>query len=361
MKSFSDILASMVTYLQNVGSKLSDFTPTSVLGQILSAIASVIDEIYYAISNAQQQAYVQTATDAGLDAKGADVGVLRKQATSAQWYFTFNRNTVSGQQILIPAGTIITTVPSPDQDPITFATDVDSYIGIGTLTVSVSANCQTAGSIGNIAVNTLLLIGSAVPGIDGVQLQSLTNGTYGADTELDDPYRSRILVALASKAQGTVAWYQQTALSVTGVQSAKIVPQGRGTGTVDIYVVGIGNTVPSQTVINNAQAAIDTGRIITDDAKVFAPTLFVVNRTLSVHVDPTYNATTIVGLVQSAVTSYINGITIGGGTVGVLYESQIIKTALAVAGVLNATSSDGDVTFTAYQLPQAGTITVTAV
>jgi hypothetical protein len=64
--------------------------------------------------------------------------------------------------------------------------------------------------------------------------------------------------------------------------------------------------------------------------------------------------------VQTAITSYLNGLEIGGGSIGVLYESQIIKTTLSVEGVINATSTDTDVVFTAYQLPQAGTITVTA-
>lgn len=358
---FATILANMVTYLQNVGSKLSDFTGTSILGQIFSAIASAIDEIYTSISAAQQQAYVQTATDTGLDAKGADFSVTRKAATAAQWYFTFNKNVVSGQQLPIPAGTIITTIPTPGNDAITFATNADTYLPSGTLSVNVLATAQTAGSVGNIAVNTPLLIGSGVPGIDGVSLTSLTNGTYGTDTETDDAYRTRILAALASKAQGTVAWYQQTAQSVSGVQSAKINPQGRGAGTVDVYIVGSGNSIPSQTLINNVQAVIDAGRIITDDAKVFPPTQVTVNRAINIHLASGYDSTTTSNSVQTAITNYINGLGIGGGSIGELYESQVIKTALGVSGVINATSTDTDVTFTAYQLPTAGTITVTVV
>lgn len=361
MPTFATILSSMVTYLQNAGSRLSDFTGTSILGQILSAIASVIDEIYTSISTAQQQAYIQTATGSNLDAKGADYGVPRKQATASQWYFTFSKNTVSTQQIPIPAGTLITTIPSPGNSPITFATNTDSFLGAGTLTVQILATCQTPGSLGNIAPNTLLLIGSAVSGIDGVQLTSLTNGTYGTDIETDTAYRARILAALASKAQGTIAWYQQTALGVTGVQSVKVNPQGRGSGTVDIYIVGSGNSLPSQTLINNVQAAIDAGRIITDDAKVFAPTQVTVNRSINIHLASGYDATATTGLVQTAISNYINGLGIGGGSLSALYESQVIKAALGVTGVVNATSTDTDMNFTTFQLPTAGTITVTVV
>lgn len=359
MPDFTAVLTAMVTYLQSAGSRLSDFTATSILGQILSAVASVIDEIYQAITNAQQQAYVTTATDTGLDAKGADYGVTRKQPTPSQWYFTFTKNTVSAQQIPIPAGTVITTIPSPGNDPITFSTNADSFLAAGTLSVQILATCDTPGSIGNIATSTPLLVGSATPGIDGVELDSLNNGITGTDIETDDAYRARILAALASKAQSTVAWYQQTALGVTGVQLAQVVPQGRGPGTVDIYIVGTGNTLPSSTLLSATQSAIDAGRIITDDAKVLAPTAAPVTRNLTVKVASTYDLTLTQTAVQTAVTNYINSLGIGGGTVGTLYTSQVIGVALAVAGVLNVTSTDADVPFTAFQLPVPGTINVT--
>ncbi|GIM47046.1 tail protein [Collibacillus ludicampi] len=363
MPTFQQILASMIQWLQNAGSKLTDFTPTSIVGQILSAIASVIDQIYYAIQNAQNQANISTASGAGLDAKGADVGVPRKQATPARWYFTFIKNQASSQQITIPQGTIITTIPGPNQPPITFATDTNTYLPVGTLSVTVSATCQTPGSIGNIAPNTPLLVGSAVPGIDGVQLQSLANGTYGTDTETDDAYRQRLLAALASKAQGTLTWYQQTALSVVGVQSVKVVPQGRGPGTVDIYIVGIGNTLPSPALIGQVQSTIDAGRIITDDAKVFSPTPYTINQTINIKVAQGYDLTQTANQVQQAITNYINGLGIGGGSLGALYQAQVNAVALSVPGVVNIlqpATPQPDITFNPFQLPQAGTVTVNA-
>jgi uncharacterized phage protein gp47/JayE len=359
MPSFNDILNAMIFYLQTIGSKLTDFTPTSIIGQILSAVASVIDEIYFAIGNAQNQAYITSATGSGLDAKGADLGITRKQATPANWNFTFVRNVVSAQQITIPQGTVITTIPVPGQAPITFATDSTTYLTTGTLSVNMTATCQTAGSIGNIAPNTLLVIGSSVPGIDGVQLTSLANGTYGSDTEIDDSYRQRLLAALSSKAQGTLAWYQQTVLSIPGIQTAKVVPQNRGAGTVDIFIVGTNNSLPSAALITQVQSVIDAGRIITDDAKVFAPTPITVNRTINVKLASGYDPTATSNLVQTAITNFINNLGIGGGTIGTLYESQLIAVALGVSGVINATSTDADVTFSSFQLPQSGTITVT--
>jgi uncharacterized phage protein gp47/JayE len=358
--NFSQILQAMVTSLQNAKSKLTDFTQTSVIYQILSAVASIVDQIYYSITNAQNQAYVKTASGSGLDAKGADLKVPRKQPTNSQWIFTFTKNTVSTQQINIPAGTLITTIPQQGQSPITFATGIASYLPAGSTNVNIPATCSQAGSIGNISTQIPLLVGSPVTGIDGVQLNSLTGGIYGTDTEGDEPYRSRLLNALASKAQGTVAWYQSTATSVTGVQSATVYPLNRGGGTVDIYIVGTNNSIPSSTLIGQVQAAIDAGRIITDDAKVFGPTLYTVNETITIKVDPNYDVAATGTAVQTAITNFINNLSIGGGTVGALYQSKVLAVALGVAGVLNATTTNTDITFTTFQLPQAGTITVNA-
>lgn len=349
----------MVTYLQNVKSAITDFTATSIIGQILSAVASVIDEIYFSITDAQNQAYVSTAAGSGLDNKGADYGYPRKDATAAQWYFNFIKNQVSTNDIDIPAGTSITTIPQENQEAITFSTINDTFLPAGTLNVNVLAVCNQTGTVGNISSNIPLLIGSPTPGIDGVQLLSLTNGTYGLDIESDTDYQTRLLNALQSKAQGTIAWYNQTAVSVEGVESSVVNPQGRGTGTVDIYIVGTGNSIPSTTLIGNVQAVIDAGRIITDDAKVFAPTPHVVNETITVNVDPNYTVADVTSAVKTALTNYINNLGIGGGSSSTLYQSRLISVALGVAGVLNASQTgQADITFATFDLPQSGTITV---
>lgn len=349
----------MITYLQNLGSKITDFTSTSVVYQIFCAIASVIDQLSFSITTAQNQATVTTATGSGLDNKGADLGVPRKQATAAVWNFTFHKNVSSANTYTIPAGTVITTISAAGQSPITFATNTTVTLAAGTLLVQVLATCQQVGSTGNIAAATQLLIGSGVPGIDGVSLDSLTGGTYGADVESDDDYRARLLAAPASKAQGTIAWYLSTAESVTGVQSATVNPDGRGAGTVDVYIVGTGNAIPSSSLISSVQATIDAGRIITDDAKVFAPTATTITETITVKVASTYTPSNVATAVQTALVNYINNLGIGGGSAGVLYQSQLIAQALAVPGVLNAITAATDVTFTTFQLPQASNASIT--
>ncbi|MBL0386234.1 baseplate J/gp47 family protein [Tumebacillus sp. ITR2] len=363
MATFRQSLASMISYLQEKGSKLTDFSPTSVVYQILATVASVTDQIQYSIDKAQNQAYISTATGSGLDAKGQDLGVPRKQPTQAVWVFTFSKKQAPTQDIVIPKGTVVTTLPQPGLAPITFTVDETTFLPIGTLNVTVRATCRTAGSIGNIAVNTPLLIGSATPGIDSVQLLSTDQGTLGFDIEEDDEYRKRLLLALASKAQGTKTWYEQSALTVEGVQLATVVPFERGPGTVDIYIVGDDNTMPSQELINEVQAVIDVGRIITDDAKVMPPTPRYIDLSCKVQIDEGYAQDATLERVKLSVKNYVAQLGIGGGSTHTLYLSQVIRTVLSVEGVQNvwdvASGDGGDILFTSKQLPLVRNLDIT--
>ena len=386
MPDFNQILSSMIGHLRESKSKLSDFTPTSVTFQIFSAVASVIDQIYFSIESAKKQAYVTTATEKGLDAKGKDLGVPRKEATPARWTFTFSKNQPALQKIEIPKDTVISTIPHPGLEPIVFLTTEDTFLPYGTQEVTVPAVCKKAGSAGNIPVGSQLLIGSSLVGIDRVELRSTDNGLYATDTETDEAYRMRLLGALASKAQGTVAWYEQEAMAVPGVQFARVVPQGRGPGTVDVYIVPSSKDIPLQELIEEVTDRIDAGRIITDDAKVFGPTLSYVNLTVNIQVAPEYagadeeqtvdaeltaelegspqGSVKIEDKVRQALEEYINSLGIGGGPYGTFFHARAQAVALSVPGVLNVvpvTPPPEDITFKPQQLPQAGIITVNRV
>lgn len=364
--AFSDSLNKMIASIQSgmtsINKKITDFSSSSVIGIILAAIASSIDELGSAITTAQQQAYLKTAVGTNLDNKANDFGIVRKQATYAKWTFVATKQSASVSAITIPKGSVITTIPTQSQTAITFTVNSDTTLPIGSTTVNVAVTCQQSGTIGNIATGVQLLWASAVPGIDGVQFNDASTGISAIDTESDSALRSRALAAFKGLSISTTSWYQSTALSVTGISSASVIPQNRGAGTVDIYVVGANNSIPSSSLISSVQSAIDAGRVITDDAKVFAPSAVIVNVTMDVYATSGYDKNQIATQVQTAITNYINNLGIGAGTNGVIYRSQLQAVALGVTGVSNApspTTPSADITFTSSQLPQVGTITIT--
>lgn len=358
-------VSQQATYLQNLISlcqencpQITDYSVGSVAYTLLSAVASVADEQNYNNYTARQQSLLRTATLTDLDNKANDYGIVRKQATAAQWVFTATKNTPSSQQITIPQGSLISTLPGPGQDPITFMVNQATTLPVGSTSVSVVATCTQIGSIGNIAINTPLVWGSAVPGIDGVTFNSTTGGNLASDRETDDQLRTRALAAFEGLAISTKNWYQSTAMSVQGVSGAIVVPQGRGPGTVDIYIVGANNSIPSNNLISTVQSTIDDGRVITDDAKVFAPSAVAVNASLNITSAPGYDHTATANQVHANITNYINNLGIGGGPNALLPASQLIAIAMGTRGCENVTTTFTDMTFTSSQLPQAGAITV---
>jgi uncharacterized phage protein gp47/JayE len=195
-----------------------------------------------------------------------------------------------------------------------------------------------------------------VPGIDTVTLVS--NISSGADTETDSALRARALLAFPALAHGTTASYQAIAESIPGVASAVVVPQNRGPGTVDIFIEGPDNSVPSSDLIAEVQTAMNAQVIATDNVLVQAPIQVTINATLSVHLTTGVNVAATLTAVQTAVTNYISGLGVGAGSIGYVYASQLVATALGVSGVVNATSTFTDTAILSQQLPVAGTITV---
>lgn len=356
------IFQGMVNYIQNPTnwpdgiSKLPNLIVGDPLYVLLSAVSVAVDTNAYAIYMARQAANISTATGSDLDNKAADYGVTRKPAEAASKAFTFIKLTPSVGPTTIVKGSLISTLPDSSGTVITFVTTEDGVLPAGQTQVSVNATCQTSGKVGNLSANTPLLVSSAIPGIDGVQLTE--NITNGIDLESDDSLRARTLAAFASLATGTLDWYEQTALKVTGIQSATVVPQNRGPGTVDVFVVGENNTIPSTDLQVQVQSALNAGRPITDDAKEQTPTALIVNTTTQIHLLSGYDTTITSTAVQVAQTKYINGLGTGAGTVGYIYASQLISVATSVQGVANATTTFIDTPVSQYQLPQAGTITV---
>lgn len=368
---FSSVLNTMISAIQTglaaIGKKLNDYSSSSVIGVILAAIASVIDELNTAISTAQTAAYLSTATGTDLDNKAADYGIYRKQATYAKWTFVATKQTPAVQQYTIPAGALITTVPSSGQNPVTFTVDSLVYFPIGGTSINIPVTCTTAGSIGNIATGTALLWGSAVPGVDGVQFVDASTGTAGIDQETDDELRARAKDAFKGLAIGTDAWYRQQALTIQGIASASVVPGYISPNGIAIYIAGEGNVLPTTAQISALQTLLNSTRPQIDKPTVLAPSILTVNVALNITVIAGNDQTTAQTNVQNADAAAINALGLGAQkNNGYLYPSQMVTTALAQAGIADAGSvtlngSTTSLVVSLSQLPQAGTVTAAVV
>lgn len=198
-------------------------SPLRVLGY---ALAGLVHGVYGYIDWIAKQAVPFTATDEFLEAWAALVGVYRKPATAATGTASFTGP--AGQTI--PAGTALR------------ATDGSTYTTAAILTLTSSGS----GTVGIAAA----LDGSAYTMTPGMPLalaspifgvQSGATGqpaVAGTDTELDAPFRTRMLQRWAAPPQGgDTEDYREWAEAVPGVTRAWVKPLGMGAGTVVVYTM----------------------------------------------------------------------------------------------------------------------------
>lgn len=199
---------------------------------LVNILAGMANQHYGFLDWIARQAVPFTATDEFLYGWGALKGVTLKPATYAGDPSTGGggatgfANSVPGT--LIPLGTILVR-----GDGVQFETTADGTISVSGL-ASVPVQCLEAGAIGNCPNNTVLTLGSSIP---GVQTNSLVFPaiTGGADMETQDEFRSRMLKVYRNPPQGgSMADYEEWALQVPGVTRAWAL-QNMGPGTVTVY------------------------------------------------------------------------------------------------------------------------------
>jgi uncharacterized phage protein gp47/JayE len=179
-----------------------------------------------------------TATDEFLEAWAALKNVFRKGAVPATGTWT----AIGSPGTDIPSGSILVR-----GDSYTYETTVDMQVGAGgSVTIPITAilppidainNPTGNGAIGTLSVGSTLTLETAIPFVQssGTVAAALTPG---ADIELDDSLRMRMLFAYQSPPQGgDSSDFVEWALDVPGVTRAWCLPNGFGAGTVVLYVM----------------------------------------------------------------------------------------------------------------------------
>ncbi|WAU72910.1 baseplate J/gp47 family protein [Acinetobacter sp. TR11] len=104
----------------------------------------------------------------------------------------------------------------------------------------------------------------------------------GSDQEELEVWRARLLerkqLGLSRDREADLVGFMN---GVTGVQHVYVYPKRRGLGSLDVAITAVGNppTLPSQTLLDAAQAALDTYAGFWADCRVYLPTLQIVNIT----------------------------------------------------------------------------------
>lgn len=168
-----------------------------------------------------------TAEDEHLEGWAALKKVYRKPASQAQLTAQFPGT--AGKTL--SAGTQVVR-----GDGVTYTSSTTGTVDVSG-NVSVTIVADVAGTAGNADAGTSVSLAVAV---DGIQQGGSITGSVraGADIELDDDLRTRMLDAYQNEPQGGgVEDYVEWALAVTGVTRAWCAPNGFGAGTVVVYTM----------------------------------------------------------------------------------------------------------------------------
>ena len=343
-KSFTTLVQDQVTSIQGASKYLIDLTIGSILRVVVEANASV--QLWLQSLILQLLATTRAASSVGLDLDSwvNDFGVARLVAVAASGLVTFSRFT-SSLQAIVTVGATVQTADGTQQYTVILDTTNVNYsallggyvLAIGVPSISVPVIANTASSASNAQAGQINTITSAIAGVDTVT-NTLTF-TNGIDAETDAALRVRFVAYIASlsKATKSAIGYAITSIQQGAVYSIteNVNYAGAAQNGYFYVVVDDGTGTPSGTFLTNVGNAVELVRPFTSTYGVFAPIVVPATVVLTASIAAGYDPVATKALVQSAILSYINSLSLG---VSLTYTRLLQVAYDASVGVTNITA-----------------------
>ena len=241
----------------------------------LYAAAAQIQGLYLQAQWLLDQSFPQTAGGDYLDRHAQLRGIERSIATCATGSLRFGLSRAIGSNLTISSGTVCMTGTG-----IRFATTDDAVLRAGQLYVDVPAMALEPGKQGNVAAGSVTIMAAMPVGVKACTNPEAFSG--GDDEEDDASLRRRLLDSYLRLPNGAnAAYYEQTALSRTGVAAAVAVRCPRGVGSVDLYVATDAG-IPDQALLTELNTYLQEKREISVDLRVLAPRALPLNITVAI-------------------------------------------------------------------------------
>lgn len=198
---------------------LTDFSPGSVIGTIVSAVARELTVLHDEVEEAYRRAFIDHANGVALDNVVALLGVQRIQATRASGEVTFARRRAGEDAVEIPEQTRVA-----DESGRLFATTEPGEIPAGQTEGDVPVEAVEPGPDGNVNAETVVVMPTPPPGVDRVSNSDPISG--GHEPEPDEQLRERAKHALERAGNATLTAVRNAVLGVEGVQGATVIDHG---------------------------------------------------------------------------------------------------------------------------------------
>lgn len=258
-------------------------------------------------------AFPQTSYGIYLDYLGETKGEERNPPTKATGYIEIT----GAPTTYIPKGTVFLTEATKDQPSIEYIAIEGKEID-ETGKARVKLECTTPGVIGNIAINTITLLGQPITGIKSItNIEPFTGGT---DEEDDESYRERVIAAYEESLSGSDRDYIRWAKQIPGVGQAYIIPEweGPGTGTTKILIMDANGQPANESLIEKVQnhiappIKINRGGLAPVNASVTvaAPEVVLINISAEITFDDGYERTAVENDLNENIKEYLGTIEI---------------------------------------------------
>lgn len=286
------LVSTMQTRLQSALGRT--FAPADVEMLLINTFCYYLQLFYIQGNQAFRQNLVNYATGQMLDYLGALLGVLRLPASSAVCTLQFNL--VDGHGVVtIAAGTRVSSI---DGQAI-FQTDRDITAALNINSVTVTATCQSTGTIGNeYAIGDIELILDPQAYVSTCQNIDVTNS--GADEETDDALQARIKLAPASfsvagPSEAYAYWAKTASQDIVDVKAVTTNP-----GEMTLYLLCTGGTLSSDELKQQVLAICSATNIRPQNDTVLADDPQVIEYSINAEI------TTYTGAIDSDVLAAAN-------------------------------------------------------
>ncbi|MEG1562160.1 MAG: baseplate J/gp47 family protein [Bacteroides sp.] len=298
----------------------------------------------------------------GLDIHANEVGLPRKAANAASGYVAITG--ISGTRI--PKGFVFA-VPATGgaaaiEYQVSMDTDIDSK---GTASVLVKA--VVAGTSGNVAADTIVIMATPMTGITGITNPNPITG--GTEEESDDDLWQRIDDANANAGEsfvGNDSDYKRWAEEVHGVGTALTISEWNGPGTVKVILLDSNGEAANPTIIaevynhivspdDRSKRKAPIGATVTVDK----PNELTINYAFSLTLEYGHDVSTVVTAFKATMLKYY----IEAKEEDTVRYTRVAAVLTAISGVIDHSglTMNGGVTNIAIKedgYPVTGTVTV---
>ena len=258
------------TLMDEVGEPLYPGDERRIFGE---ALVAVLVALYNEFNDKMKQRTLQYARGPVLDAIGDRYSLTRAQPSHASAMFRFSVEVAQPQNIIIDAGTRITTDGS-----VYFATDQIAVLQAGKLSVGVQATCTEGGSAYNgFTTGTINTLVDLIPYISSAV--NITTSVGGDDGEPytedgDNKFKERIRLAPATlSTAGPESGYRYFALAADP-RIIDVAIDNPEANVIKIYPLLAEGELPDEKILQKVEASCsgDKVRPMTDQVEALAPT-----------------------------------------------------------------------------------------